>query len=196
MSKSDESDLHGQAPDKARTALLLIDVINHFEFDGGEVLFERATACAGDIAGLRRLARERRVPVIYVNDNSGRWQSSFDRLIDDFLARGVRGAPVIERLRPAADDYHVLKPKASGFFGTPLGLLLEHLEVSRLVLAGFATERCVLLTAMDAYLRGFDLVVPNDCVAAVEPSDHRAALAYSRRVLEAATPSWRDVELP
>lgn len=59
----------------------------------------------------------------------------------------------------------MLKPKHSAFFGTPLELLLQHLKASRLILAGVASDQCVLATAMEAVMRDLAVVVPRDCVA-------------------------------
>lgn len=59
-------DLHGNAPDKAGAALLLIDVINDFEFEGGDALLKLALPVSTKIAELKRRATEARIPAIYV----------------------------------------------------------------------------------------------------------------------------------
>ena len=71
------NDRLNHAPDKAETALLLIDVINDLEFDGGENLFVQALPMAVSLAALKRRAKVAGIPVIYVNDNFGRWRSDF-----------------------------------------------------------------------------------------------------------------------
>ncbi len=178
-----------------RAALLLIDVINDLEFDGGDRLLPAALAMADAIAALKSAARSRGVPTIYVNDNFSHWKSSFELLIETYLERNVRGAPLIRTLRPDEHDYHVLKPHQSGFFGTPLELLLEHLEVDRVILTGLTSDRCVMLTAMDAYMRGYGIAVPADCAAAIEAEHHAESLAYVSRVLRADTrPSTDDLD--
>jgi nicotinamidase-related amidase len=171
-------------------ALLLIDVINDLEFEGGDRLLPAAIAAADAIVALKDSAYSAGVPTIYVNDNFSRWQSNFDHLIESYLEGDVRGAPVIRKLLPDARDYHVLKPHQSGFFGTPLSLLLQHLGVARLILTGFATDRCVMLTAIDAYMRDYRLAVPSDCSAAIERDEHAEALRYMERVLKADTSPW------
>jgi nicotinamidase-related amidase len=185
-------DLHGSAPDTCPVALLLIDVINDLEFDGGEALLRHALPAAARIAALTRRARVLGVPVVYVNDNFGRWRSDFTALLQHCLGGRVRGRPVARRLRPARDDYFVLKPKHSGFYSTTLALLLEHLGARTLILTGFAGNQCVLFTAQDAYVRDFRLVVPADCVASNAAGDNRAALRHMAKVLGAdTTPSGR-----
>ena len=171
----------------AETALLLIDVINHFEFEGAEAMLPRALEAADAIAALKARAKAAGVPVIYVNDNFGRWQSDFRRLIATCRADNVRGRPIIERLMPADDHYFVLKPRHSAFFGTALETLLGHLGIDRLVLTGFSGDVCVLITAIDAYMRGYRLAVPEDGLASVDPAENRHALAYMARVLDADT---------
>ena len=148
-----QHDLHGSAPDTHHTALLLIDVINDFEFPRGDELFAQALPIAPNIAALKKRACVAGVPVIYVNDNFGRWQSKFDEILQRCLGKDVRGKPFVERLMPDEHDYFVLKPKHSGFYQTPLELLLKHLGAQRLVLTGISTNSCVLFTASDAYMR-------------------------------------------
>jgi len=141
MKKS--ADLHGNAPDQSEMVLILIDVINDLEFEGGEELVRSAVTAAKNIARLKERAHQAGVPVIYVNDNFGRWRSDFKRIVTHCLQDEVRGRPIAELLQPDENDYFVLKPKHSGFFFTTLELLLEHL-------GGFTGNNCVLFTANDA----------------------------------------------
>ena len=183
-------DLHGNAPDHSPTVLLLIDVINDLEFEGGEALLRQALPMAERLAALKRRLHAAGVPAIYVNDNFGRWRSDFQALLSHCLRDGVRGKPLAEQLAPGPDDYFVLKPKHSGFFSTTLDILLEYLRAHTLILTGLTAENCVLFTASDAYLRDFHLVVPPDCVASIEPAHTREALEHMHRVLKARlTPS-------
>jgi nicotinamidase-related amidase len=178
-------DLHGNVPDKSSVALLLIDVINDLEFEGGKDLLPHAIEMARNIAALKRRAKQRGIPVVYVNDNFGKWQSDFNSVLDHCLEDGVCGKPVAESLRPDADDYFVLKPKHSGFQFSALHLLLEHLGARTLILTGVAGNFCVLFTAHDAYMRDYRLVVPRDCVASLAPRDDRYALAHMAEVTKA-----------
>jgi nicotinamidase-related amidase len=178
-------DLHGSAPDDAAVALLLIDVINDLEFDGGEALLAQALPVAARIAALKRRATQAGIPAVYVNDNFGRWQSDFAKLLAHCLHDGVRGQPLAAQLRPEPDDYFVLKPKHSGFYATTLDLLLRYLRVRTVILTGLTGDICVLFTANDAYMRDVHLVVPADCVASQDPDENRHALRHMRRVLKA-----------
>jgi len=178
-------DLHGNAPDKARTVLLLIDVINDLEFDGGAALLERAVAMAERIAELKRAAVRAGIPAVYVNDNFGKWRSNFTQVLEHCLDDGVRGEPIARLLRPAPDDYFVLKPKHSGFFSTTLEVLLRYLGADTLVLTGMTADVCVLFTAHDAYLRDYRLFIPTDCVASIDPQENERTLRHMERVLKA-----------
>src|SRR5258705_11483405 len=131
-------DLHGFVPDNSKTALLLIDVINDFEYDDGEILFELALPVGRNIARLKKKAKGFGIPTIYVNDNFGKWQSDFRKIISHCRDDSTRGKAFVELLLPDEDDYFVLKPKHSGFFSTTLDLLLEHLTATHLILTGIA----------------------------------------------------------
>jgi nicotinamidase-related amidase len=178
-------DLHGNVPDEAGAALLLIDVINDFEFPNGDVLFEQALPVARQIAALKAAARQAQVPVIYVNDNFGKWQSDWKKIVAHCLEDGVRGEPFVQLLLPSDDDYFVLKPKHSGFYCTTLDLLLEHVGAHSLILAGIAGNNCVLFTANDAYMRDFRLFVPSDCVVSETAAENDSALKQMAKVLKA-----------
>lgn len=191
---SKNQDLHGNAPDKSAVALLLIDVINDLEFKEGEQLLRFALPMAARIADLKQRARSAGVPVIYVNDNFGRWRSNLHAQVEHCLCEGVRGKPLVERLRPEQEDYFVLKPKHSGFYSTTLDILLDYLHVKTVVLTGIAGNICVLFTANDAYMRDFDLVVPCDAVASNTEEENRYALEQIRIVLKADTRRADEVD--
>jgi nicotinamidase-related amidase len=188
-------DLHGMVPDTSEVALLLLDVINDLEFEEGDRLLEHALPMARNLAALKRRARSARIPAIYVNDNYGRWQSDFSRLIEHCTEDGARGRPMVELLLPDERDYFVLKPKHSGFFSTTLDVLLDYLKARTLILTGVAGNICVLFTANDAYMRDFNLVVPSDCVASNEPDENRHALEQMRKVLKADTTPSPELDL-
>jgi nicotinamidase-related amidase len=187
--------LHGNAPDKAACALLLIDVINDLEFAEGDQLLPFAVPMAKAIARLKGQADVAGVPAIYVNDNFGRWQSNFNSQVEHCLRDGVRGKPVVELLQPGDKDYFVLKPKHSGFYSTALDVLLEYLQVERLILTGIAANICVLFTANDAYMRDFHLLVPSDCVASNTEEENRRALEQMEKFLKADVRPSTELDL-
>jgi nicotinamidase-related amidase len=188
-------DLHGSAPDECRVALLIIDMINAFDFDGADAMLPRALAAARAIAVLKQRALKAGVPVVYVNDNFGKWRSDFRSTLAHCLREGVRGRPIAELLKPGEDDYFVLKPKHSGFQFTTLDVLLAHLGAETLIVTGVAGNFCVLFTAHDAYMRDYRLVVPCDCIASQTEDDDRYALAHMAKVTKADTQPSSGIDL-
>src|SRR5436190_11604233 len=178
-------DLHGSAPDKCTTVLLLIDVINPLAFPEARQLSKFIPAMARKINRLKQRAQKAGVPTIYVNDNFGRWRSDFRHQVDYCLREGSASTELVMALRPAESDYFVLKPKHSGFFASTLELLLRYLGARRLILTGIAGNLCVLFTANDAYLRDYEISVPADCVISNTATENRQALEIMRKVLKA-----------
>jgi nicotinamidase-related amidase len=174
---------NGTVAEHCQAALLLVDTINDLEFEGGELLLPGAVAMAGRLADLKRRAKRDGIPAIYVNDNFGRWRSDFRQQVAHCLDDGVRGEPVARLLAPEDDDYFVLKPMNSAFHETPLDLLLRHLGARTLILTGVAANICVLFTANDAHMRGYRVIVPEDCVASETAGDTQHALRLMRDAL-------------
>ena len=184
------SDLHGSAPDKSEIALLIIDIINDLDFPEANQLMRYAPAMARKIAALKERAKKARIPVIYVNDNFGRWRSDLPGLVEH--CRKGKAREIVDLLRPDEDDYFVLKPKHSGFFSSALETLLRYLGARTLVLTGIAGNCCVLFTANDAYMRDYRLIVPRDCTVSNTKKENDQALALIKNYLKADTrPSSR-----
>ncbi|MGH7444526.1 MAG: cysteine hydrolase family protein, partial [Longimicrobiales bacterium] len=183
------------APDSSTVALLIIDMINDLEFEGGERLIDPALAAARATAALKKRCRDAGIPAIYANDNFGRWRSDFRQVVERVLHDDVRGRPLVELLVPARDDYFVLKPKHSAFFETTLETLLRYLGVRRLILTGITGDICVTLTASDAYMRDYAIIVAEDCTASEDTSENEHALAYCERVLKAKRVTSGSIDL-
>jgi nicotinamidase-related amidase len=154
-------------------------------FPGSSALVAQAVPMARRLAKLKARAKARGVPCVYCNDNFGRWRSDFRSLVAHCVSDEVPGRPVATLLQPDDDDYFILKPRHSAFFATPLELLLRDLEADTLVIAGIAGNICVLFSANDAYIRGYRVVVPTDCIASNTRADTRRALQQMRTVLRA-----------
>jgi nicotinamidase-related amidase len=185
MPADTENDLHGNVPDQASTCLLIIDMINPMTFEGAEQMLPAFSAAAERIAILKQRIKAAGLPVLYVNDNFGKWQSDFRKLVHRCLEGSCRGKSTAQLLHPHEDDYFILKPKHSGFYATPLELLLQFLGAKRLICTGVAGNSCVLHTAADAHMRDFDLIVPADCVASASSEENQMALHHMHRMLDA-----------
>jgi nicotinamidase-related amidase len=188
-------DLHGNVPENSSVALLLIDVINDMDFEGSEPLVRQAPAMGERLAALKTRAKAARIPVVYINDNFGRWQSDFRRLIQHCLEDGVPGEPLVRTLVPDDDDYFVLKPKHSAFFATTLDTLLAYLGAKTLILTGIAGNICILFSANDAYMRDYHLVVPSDCVISNTAEDNAYALRQIEKVLKGDIRPSTEIDL-
>lgn len=190
MPVNTNDDLNNNAPDNSGAALVIIDMINDLEFEGGEKIFDAALTAAKKIAKLKQRAQEAGIPVVFANDNFGRWRSNFKEAVNYCLHDGVRGGPLAEVLKPATEDYFILKPKHSAFYATPMELLLQYLKCRRLILCGISGNMCVQFTACDAYMRDFKLFIPQDCMASNTEEANQQSLKYLKDVLKAdITPS-------
>jgi nicotinamidase-related amidase len=167
---------------KSSVALILIDVINHFDFPDGDKILKNALPMADRLAKLKQRCRRADIPAIYVNDNFGQWRSDATSLVKRCLEVRCAGKPFVEQIRPDEQDYFVLKPMHSAFFQTPLEILLHYLGATSLILAGLATNSCIVCTAHDAKMRNFSLYVPSDCCAARTPREHKQAIEHIKEM--------------
>jgi nicotinamidase-related amidase len=174
-----------------KSALLIIDMINTFDFQGGEDLYENTVNIVGNIRDLKEKAKEAGLPVIYVNDNYGLWQDNMNDIIEE--CKKGKGKDVIEKLHPDTDDYFIIKPKHSCFFGTQLDILLHQLDVKHLILTGIAGDICVLYTANDAYMREYDMSIPQDCMASETKEDNESAIRIIKKTIDADMTSSKDM---
>jgi nicotinamidase-related amidase len=163
--------------DPRRSALLIIDMINDLGFEGGDALLEQARPAASSMEQLRTWYRDHDRPVIYANDNFGRWHADFDKVIEHCRRVGSRGASLSDGLLPGVEDYYILKPRHSAFYQTPLDTLLQELDIHSLAVVGIAADDCVLRTALDAQMRHYALWVPADAVASQTALRSQRALA-------------------
>ena len=163
---------------KSRVALVLVDVINHFEFPDGKEILHRALPVAPLLARLKKRARASGVPTIYVNDNFGQWRSDVKKLLQYCLRPEGPGLRFVEQLQPDDEDYFILKPVHSAFYQMPLDLLLRELGASSIILSGLATNSCILCTAHDANMRHLKVIVARDCCTARTAREHSQALEH------------------
>ncbi|WP_308461532.1 cysteine hydrolase family protein [Sphingomonas citricola] len=178
-----------------KAALLIIDMLNRFDFDDARPLVEAAHRATGALARRRDEARAADVPVIYVNDNYGQWQSTPEQLIDQLIGDNPTGGEIARRLAPGGSDYLVIKPEFSGFYATNLPAILPRLGVSRLILTGVAADICVLFTAADAHMLEYVLWIPADAIAGVSPDRTAWAIDIMRDTLSAEVAPTSELAL-
>lgn len=162
-------------------ALLVVDVFNDFDHEDGEQLLESFDERAANMAQAVRSARRAEIPVVYVNDERGRWQSDAPGLIRAAVAG--KGGRLIQALVPTGDEPVILKQRYSAFDHTALDLLLESLPVERVILIGSAVEGCVVQTAIDAREHGLKVTILGDACATTDRELEDVALRYASRVV-------------
>ncbi len=104
---------------------------------------------------------------------------------DAAWSQDARGRRIAELLAPDPVDYFIFKPRHSAFYDTPLDSLLTRLQVRRLILTGVTAHQCVLFTAMDAHVRGYQLLVPASSVTAPQAAQVRRALIVLAEAMDA-----------
>jgi nicotinamidase-related amidase len=174
----------------SRTALVVIDMITAYDFPDADKVVPAAKEVVPVIRELIDEAREQDALVIYVNDNYGHWRSNRDELIDQAL--DGEHPELVESIKPGDDDVFLIKVRHSIFYGTSLEYLLNQEDVDKLILVGQLTEQCVLYSALDAYIRHFEVRVPPDAVAHIYENLAEAALTMMERNMKADLSPARD----
>lgn len=170
------------------TAVLVIDMVNAYRHPDADLLIPHVAQILGPLTDLVGRARRRDdVQVIYVNDNYGNFTAGFADLVDAALAG--RRPDLVEPIVPEEHDAVITKVRHSAFYSTPLAYLLDRGATSRVIVTGQVTEQCILYSALDAYVRHLDVVVPTDAVAHIDAALARAALEMMRRNMAASLTS-------
>ena len=173
-----------------KPALIVTDMLNPYDHADAEPLMDSARSVVPRLSELIAQAKERDVMVAYVNDNHGDWTAGRDELAQ--AAMDGAAPELVEPLLPPRDIPFVVKARHSVFYSTQLEYMLRQYGVTRLVLTGQVTEQCILYSALDAYVRHFEVVVPNDGVAHIHEDLAEAALRMMRINMRAETPSCEE----
>ncbi len=157
------------------TALIVIDMLNSYDHEDAEPLMESVRETVQPLRELIEQARRAGLLIVYVNDNHGDWAAGRMKLTERALAG--RAPELIEPIAPPPDVPFIIKARHSVFYQTQLEYLLRHEEgIDRLLLTGQVTEQCILYSALDAYVRHFQCVVPRPAVAHIHPDLAEAAI--------------------
>ncbi|MGZ5156655.1 MAG: cysteine hydrolase family protein [Caldimonas sp.] len=165
---------------RSRAALLVIDLFSTWDFPDAPAVGAEVLKIVPGLARFAARCRSAGMPVVFVNDNQGRWQSDSRTLIERCAAASPTGSAIAAHLHPYAEDYFVFKPKHSAFFATPLDLLLRNLGVLRLLLAGATADQCIATTAVEARVHDYEVTVLSDGVASKSASRRTKALEHLR----------------
>ncbi|MEJ8645685.1 isochorismatase family cysteine hydrolase [Streptomyces sp. MS1.HAVA.3] len=157
-----------------KTALVIIDMLNTYDHPDAHLLVPSVRRALPAVVDLLGQARKQKIPVIYANDNFGKWRSHHGEILEAALAGPHRG--LVAPVRPDETSYFVVKARHSVFYETPLAYLPGTLDVGHLVLCGQVTEQCVLYSALDAHIRHLSVTVARDAVAPIHQDLADAAL--------------------
>jgi len=164
-----------------RDCLLLVDVFNDFAHKDGARLLASFESRLPALRNLLNTARLAQIPVIYANDSADVFDGDAGAIVERARSGGAGSAAA--EIQPVPGDRFVVKPRYSAFDSTPLALILEQLEVERILLAGSSTEGCVAQTAIAAREHGYKVTVVPAACATVAHELEQIALAYLTRVV-------------
>ena len=171
-------------PETEAYALLITDMLNDFVNKGAALEVPTARTIIHNIKKEINRARKRHIPIIYCcdahKDNDPEFKSWPRHAV-----KGTAGADVIEQLKPKKEDYVISKTYYSSFYKTSLDKLLKKLGTTHLILTGVVTNICILYTTAEAYMRGYRVTIPKNCVAALTKNEHQFALQQMQRVFHA-----------
>jgi nicotinamidase-related amidase len=162
-----------------RTALVVTDMLNPYDHEDADALADNVASMVQNVARLVQEAGESDVELVYVNDNYGDFAATRDDIVRQAL--DGRRPELIEPIVPPRGVAFLQKARHSAFYSTALDHLLRQRSIDTIVLAGQVTEQCILYTALDAYIRHFDIRVPRDAVAHIDPELGDAALRMMER---------------
>ncbi|MGM0365414.1 MAG: cysteine hydrolase family protein [Actinomycetota bacterium] len=168
----------------AEKALIIIDMLNDFVAEGAPLKVPGIEKIIGPIKREIEKAKKAGFPVIYLCDSHEPEDREFG-MFPPHAVKNTEGAKIIEELRPQGSDIIIKKTTFSGFYETNLQQVLQKMEVGHVVLAGCVTNICILYTAFEATVRGYDVDVVEDAVAGISEEDHQCALRQMREVLKA-----------
>lgn len=172
---------------RTKYALLILDMMNTFDFRDGNKLLPYAFSCSKKILSLKKRCHKNKIPVIYVNDNFGKWKSNWKEIYELCSDKSSKGQKIANLMKPSKEDYFVLKPKHSAFYSTNLDVLLNDLKVNTLIITGIAGNICVMFTVNDAHMREYQIIIPKDCIASNTKSDNTYALHHFENVFNLKT---------
>ena len=166
-----------------KSALIVVDMLNEYDHEDAEVLIESVRTVLPAMCGLVERAAREGTPVVYVNDNYGDWSAGRPEIVERAMAG--RAGDLVAPIAPGDGSWFISKARHSIFYGTQLEYLLREQELGRIVLVGQVTEQCILYSALDAYVRHFEVAVPRDAVAGIHADLAAAALAMMERNMRA-----------
>lgn len=178
---------------RGKTAVIVVDMLNRYEHEDAEALCESVERGLPAMCEIVSYAHCSDLPLVYVNDNYGDWAASRAELSQSAL--GGQNPSLVEPIVPQEGVPFVTKARHSIFYETQLDYLLHERGITRLILIGQVTEQCILYSALDAYVRHYEIVVPSNAVAHIHRDLAGAALRMMQLNMSAHVTSghgWRE----
>ena len=168
-------------------------MLNSYEHEDADELIASVETVVEPLSELIARAGRDDTEIVYVNDNYGDWKSSRK----DLARQAMDGArpDLVEPLLPPDSADFVVNARHTIFYMTPLEYLLGQKEIDRVILTGQVTEQCILYSALDAFVRHFEVSIPRDGVAHIHEHLADAALEMMERNMGAELTSCADVKL-
>jgi ureidoacrylate peracid hydrolase len=179
------------------TAILVVDMLNDFLKPGGKMVLEGGEIILEPLRILLEKGRKEKLPIIFVNDSHRsrlRQDREFKKRAEHCI-EGTWGAEVVEELKPHQSDFIIKKSRFSGFYQTDLDLTLKDLKIDTVIVVGVVTNICVRSTIHDAFFRGYQVIVPKDCVMATGEREQESSLYDIHTHFGEVTVSERIIEL-
>jgi Amidases related to nicotinamidase len=161
---------------KHKKALLIIDMLNDFVREGAPLEVPSTRKIVPNIKKEIKKARSEGNPIIYICDTHHEQDREFMKMDWPVHAiKGTTGSEVIEDLGPKEEDIFIEKATYSAFYNTNLDKILTEREINTLRITGTVTHICILFTAAEGGIRGYDVEVPSSCVAGLDENDEKFA---------------------
>src|SRR4051794_8076031 len=167
-----------------KTALIVTDMLNAYDHEDAEALAESVEEKLDAMVRLRDQAeQDEDTLLVYVQDNYDQWEAGRE----DLTQRALEGKrpDLVKPIAPREPVPFIAKGRHSIFYETALDHLLSVNDVECIVLAGQVTEQCILYSALDGYIRGYEVKIPRDAVAHIDEELAKAALKMMERNLHA-----------
>ena len=178
-------DIVDNYPLTGKPALIVVDMLNDFVHPDGSLFVKEAPQTIKPIEELIRKVNQWEAPVFFVNDCHGDEDEEF-KIWPKHAIEGTWGAKVIEPLEPRFGGTVITKMRYDPFYGTSLDHQLRIKGVDTLIIVGTVANICVLATAHSAALRWYNVVVPVDCISALEDFGYWTAAYQISRLYQGA----------
>lgn len=161
--------------DAARTAVIIVDILNDFFEEGGKMVLPGGQVLYEPLQRLMDAAYSAGMPVFWCNQSLPPNDALFKKRVPHCI-EGSWGAQIVDALERKGDDIIVPKRRYSSFFGTDLDLYLRERKIEHVIVTGVVTNICVRSTCHDAFFLGYDVLLPEDCTMATSPRQQEATL--------------------